>query len=162
MKKIYWDLDGVLRDLYKVTFANRPTHWGYTENGLDIFDVIKKDYTLLEKAPPTPFYKIAIKQPFLNILTHQPNNWIPYTENWINKHFSSIYCKIIYVGTRNQKIDIINKENAYLIEDCPLFDDYSRIILIDSPHNKNIKVKYRIKTPKQLEELLNLINKDLL
>jgi len=162
MKKIYWDLDGVLRDLHKVTFINRPTHWGYTENGLDIFDIIGKDYTLLEKAPPTPFCKIAIKQPFVNILTHQPSSWILYTENWIKKYFSSISYNIIYVETRNQKIEIINKENAYLIEDCPLFNDYSRIILIDSPYNKNIKAKYRVKTPKQLEQLLILINKDLI
>jgi len=156
--KLYWDLDGVLRDLTKLVFKHIPQDWYHKENNEDIFEKINKDLTVLKKSPATEFYKVAIKFPFIKILTCQPEHWKPFTKQWIEKHFSSIVHSVKYLNHQEEKINIIKNENAFLIDDFPFFSDYSRVILIDYPYNRNVRAKIRIRNSKQLDELLKHID----
>ncbi|HPO91345.1 MAG TPA: hypothetical protein PLJ44_09580 [Victivallales bacterium] len=154
MKSIFWDLDGVLRDLSGSVFKNKPNSWNYKENNENIFDKVRKDYSILINAKPTPYLKIALSFPFIKILTCQPDDWKPFTEKWVEKHLSRIAYEIIYTLNQEQKLTIIKSFDAYLIDDCPQFSDYSRIVLIDAPYNRHIKCKIRVKSPNELKTIL--------
>jgi hypothetical protein len=153
--KIYWDLDGVLRDLSKIVFGKDPTEWGAkTDDRLSIFDAIRKDPRLLIDAPTTEYLPVALKQKSVHILTCQPDNWKTLTELWIATHLKDIDVLITFSETSQGKLAML-EGGDYLIEDYPLFSDYKNIILIDRAYNRNVNAPIRVHTPEQLERIID-------
>ena len=153
--KIYWDLDGVLRDLSKLVFGKDPPKWETrTSDRLSIFDAIRKDPRLLIDAPATEYLPVALKQKSVHILTCQPENWRTLTELWVATHLKSTDTAITFTDTSHGKLSMI-EDRDYLIEDYPLFACYKKIILIDKPYNRKVEAPIRVYTPEQLERILN-------
>lgn len=162
MKKIVVDLDGVLRNLgiiFDKLNISTPTTWFWKHQNKDIYDWVAIDYNILLKAKPTKFFPIIKKyygKDTIEIWSHQPKDWQPYTKQWIKKYIKNKV--IIHWFTTDQKYKELKKrKNTILIEDSPNFPSYEQIILIDEPYNQKAKAKIRVRTPKQLErELKNI------
>lgn len=166
MSKNYflWDIDGVLRDLSSV-FKNRPDRWDYKEDGKDIFNIINKNPSILTRIKPLPYLKIALQFPFLTIITIQPENWKNYTSIWLETHLNSISYNVIWLNKHEDKLitlsELEKKHNCryFLIDDYPLFSNYSKVILIDTDYNKFVKANYRVSNSNQLKTIINTLNK---
>lgn len=154
MPKIVFDLDGVLRDLmfylsrkYDVPIVD---NWYWKHNKKDIFDWVDYDKKkVLALAPVTEYYKTIIDNfDFIEIWTCQPKEWMPYTNFWIDAHLKDfIDYKIKIMNTKEKEEALYKSKDTYLVEDCPRFKNYDRILLLDRSYNKDIKVKYRIHSP---------------
>ncbi len=152
---IYWDLDGVLRYLAKVVWNKDPETWHCkTQDHLSIFDVIRMKPQLLIEAPETEYIGVAKKQKELLILSSQPEHWRTLTELWIATHLPDIHIDITFTENSLEKLQYL-RQGDYLIEDYPLFPDYSKIILVDRRYNKNVNAPIRVSTPEQLERIIN-------
>ena len=153
--QIKYDLDGVLRDLigYFCNYFKIPpaTNWNIKYNNKSIFQLIEENkYNILVDSPVTKYFKtIKNNTKNIEIWTHQLNNWIPYTEIWIKKYIGE--CKIRYLETSEKEDRLYSLKDTYLVEDCPNFTNYEKILLIDMPYNQHIKVPNRIRTPLELE-----------
>jgi hypothetical protein len=151
---IYWDLDGVLRNLQFEIYGSYPNKWDAIAGagrfrGLDVFQAVAKDKRILLEAQPTEYLTVArIFEP-ITILTTQPRDWKPYTRWWVRKWLNA---RVIFIDKPEDKLSYL--QSAFLIEDYPFFRDYSNIILIDRPYNQETNCEMRIKNPKQLLELL--------
>ena len=156
--KLVFDLDSVLRDLgkYLIETLNFPKqkNWTWKYKNRDLYWWIKKDnYNAILKSPPTQYVKIVKKHIRVpEIWTCQPEEWIPYTERWLNRHIGK--CRVAYLNTIEKRKKLDEQKNVLLVEDCPLFSNYERIVLIDKPYNRKIKVDYRIMDNKDFERLL--------
>jgi len=152
---IYWDIDGVLRDLSKIVWGFDPDDWNYkSPERLSIFDIIRMNPMLLVEAPAGKYIDVARKQKELLILSAQLPHWRTLTEMWISTHLKDVPVYITFVDNSQEKLKYL-KDGDYLIDDCPLFPDYSKIILVDRKYNRNVNAPIRVKTPKELEEILN-------
>jgi hypothetical protein len=160
MKKIVFDLDGVIRDLgiiHKRFNIPKMNEWCWKYKDKDIYDWVKTDYSVLEEAKPTKYLKVI--QDYINsnnkiieIWSYQPNDWVKYTKNWINKYFKN---SITYWLKPEEKYKKLLKEkDTILIEDYPKYPCYDKIILIDTYNNRNVKSDCRIKTVKELKRKL--------
>ncbi len=166
---IYFDIDGVLRALNSITHNNETiTKWDQkNEDGENVIEAVNNDKTSLLRAPKTKYCNIILDFIVdnglkLNLLSAQPNSWRDNTDTWIEdnvvKHspyFEHVKPDITYVHKPDQKLDIINEKDAVIVEDYPLFDDYSRIILIDYVYNR--AVKKPIKRVRSTEQLVNVL-----
>jgi hypothetical protein len=153
---IYFDLDGVIRWLtHDLRNGQMPKTWSETlPNGEDMCEYIHKNLNALITAPPTKYYDIIRRLPKINIITNQFQSWKPYTLTWIYKHFKPSQIEVNFVSTMEEKLSFLNNGN-FLVEDYPFFPDYSKIILIDWPYNRNVEKPYlRITTPEQLAEVI--------
>ena len=145
-----------MRDLAKKAFGKDPDIWDYIdENGRSIYQIIKQNKSILETSSPTSYLKVALRYPFISILTCQPPDWILYTEKWIKKHLSSVSYDITYLSHQEEKLKVIGYN--YLIDDYPKFSSYNNIILIDKPYNRNIKVPIRVENSNKLEKIIDII-----
>lgn len=150
---IYFDLDGVLRDITQVYLGYTPSEWN-----CGIMEKIRLDPSLLLKAPPTEYYPI-VKEYFENktiyIITCQIQQTRKYTIEWVNKHFRNV--KLIQVKYPEEKLKYLKKGDT-LIEDYPFYKptDISHItlVLIDKPYNKSSICHLRIHSPKALKYFL--------
>lgn len=159
---IAFDLDGTLRDLngellrrYGVPF---PKTWFWRHQGKTIFDFIARDFSLLANCPPTKYLEVVnkiFKHKTLQLWTNQPESWRPHTKIWIEQNIKAAVVETHYLDTKEKQTRLDNNVDYILVEDCPNFKDYSRIILIDQPYNQIIKTTNRIKTTEQLRELLH-------
>ncbi len=159
--KIVFDLDGVLRDLngylntkYGIPY---PQEWFWKHDEKNIFDWVEKDnYATLVYAPATEYERIAkfcFLEQNIELWTCQPDNWKPYTKLWIDLHFPNAV--VHYLNTAEKRARLDNEHSTYLVEDCPLFSHWERIILIDQPYNKNVKCETRIKKPEELMDFIS-------
>lgn len=163
--KICYDLDEVVRDLgtlihkrFKIPEYLQGVWWN-NYKGLNFYDWMTKDLSILIEAPTTEYYK-TIKSfnngSIIEFWSHQPKEWQPYTMKWIKKHFNSYVVRFL---DREEKYEELKKQpNTLLVEDSPFFPSYKQIILLSKPYNLQCKAKIRIKTPKELKELLERIN----
>lgn len=151
---IYFDLDGVIRDLCKAYFGFQPNIW---DCGLK--EKILLDPSPLLKAPPTEYYPV-IKEIFkdrkIYIITFQLSEEAKkYTFSWIKNHFRN--SKVIFVNSPEEKISILKKGDI-LIEDFPLFHQKDFIgktlVLIDKPYNQSSFCHIRIFSPVGLKYFL--------
>jgi len=154
--KTYFDLDGVLRDLSGNFLEQSPEVWHWHKDGKDIWDFVNADIEVLANSKPTIYYPLVANLPHINILTCQPNNWRPPTTEWICRHFTN-NVSVTFVEKPEEKLAILEKENAFIFEDYPQFTDYSRVYLIDHPYNRAVTgyVK-RIKTVQDMAYALGL------
>lgn len=159
-KKVVFDLDGVIRNLgivFEKLNIPTPTNWFWKYKNKDIYDWVKQDYSLLLYAKKTKFFKVIekyCKNKSMEIWSHQPKDWRNYASQWIK---TNIKRKVIvrWFTTEQKQKELQKRNNTWLVEDSPNFSNYDRIILIDEPYNKKVKAKIRVKTPKQLEKILN-------
>jgi hypothetical protein len=153
---VYFDLDGVLRDLCGA--ANiEPDEWDCLINGKSFIEFFDDNLDLLLTAKPTEYLHIAdfyhkyISK--ITILTNQVVSWRRLAVEWINIHFKDDAPEVIF--TKN-KLAYLSSEKDLLIEDDPNLSDYSQVILIDRSYNRNITLPHhRIRSPRLLvRELL--------
>jgi hypothetical protein len=161
--QVVFDLDGVLRDLLgclnKRFGVPIPTTYHWRHKGKTIFDYFGEYPNLLKLAPKTK-YLDTIKRynisPFI-IWSAQPKGiWQTNAVEWIKSYNISNY-SIEFLSTKEKYQKLHKNNDIFLVEDNPTFSNYDRIWLIDAPYNKKINVPYRIKTPKQLELLLESV-----
>lgn len=140
---IYCDIDGVLRDLCGAAGIN-PTVWnckiGLAE--LSFTEYFSTYRELLILAKPTEYlnalhyYHNHVEK--IVLLSNQPKSWQELTQVWIKRYFN---CSPIIIYTAN-KLDYLTSKNDLLIEDSPNLSDYSQVIVIDRPYNRNIKLPH--------------------
>lgn len=168
IKKIVFDIDGVCRNLigclcqkYNLFYPIEWNDWG--KEGIDIYELVKRDYNVLIKSKPTIFVEAVkrfadktstIDKP-IEFWSNQPEDWIKYTTKWLNKHFS--YYKLISL-TPEEKFKRLKKEkDTILIDDYPLFENNDRIITYGLPYNIHLLAAHwwRINLPETEFEYLN-------
>lgn len=164
--KIVFDLDGVLRNLYpilrrKFNLYSPQTYCAWDDDGKNIYDLVKKDYSILERAKPTKYIKTiqdyiakqSIYDQSIEIWSYQPYSWVQYTCKWIEKYFPKF---IAYWLTPKEKFKRLKDNKDYiLIDDYPLHLNYHhRLWLIDQKYNQNVKCEIRIKTVDELRNKL--------
>ena len=150
---LLYDLDGVLRWLTAVPRDwHEPASWDEPlPNGQSILEFFGEKLERLCYAPVTEYYSTMVKdrRQRMTILTHQPEEWIPYTDKWIHVYIPN--AEVIYVNSFEEKMKYINEETL-LVDDYPKFKDNSKIVIIDRPYNKNVKDCYiRIKSPEEFD-----------
>lgn len=151
---IFFDLDGVIRDIHKAVFGDEYiSDWdSKPKNGKGLFETVKENMSVIETALPTKYYEVISLYEPISIISCQPDDWRPYTERWMNKYLP--FSKIVYTHTAEEKLGMLGDFDV-LIEDYPNFSDYSKIILIDTTYNQNVKgERMRIKEPIQLDYFL--------
>jgi len=163
MAMIYFDLDGVLRDLCGTVLGFEPDDWDYRDkDGTAFVDIVGKNKEILTTAKPTPYvdvyqwcrnhkYKVAI-------LTAQIKDWIPYAAIWIVNNLG-IPFDLICVDKREDKLAFLQPTDI-LVEDYPFFKEKKdQIILVDRKYNRIADGIKRVKSPNELwVELLLRIN----
>jgi hypothetical protein len=157
--KIFFDLDGVLRDLSK-GMGFEPQTWNekHPETGQTVMEILNGDLTILRDAPPMSYLSRILEMSELRkikIATVQDLPWRPYTEEWIRKYIPN--AEIIWFVNGEDKLEFCTGEcKGILVEDSPNLSDYTNVILIDHPYNRNIpfkswgKVHVRVHNPDQL------------
>lgn len=143
-KKLWIDIDGVLRDLHALIRGGEPKKWSAKIGKYTFNEYINNKLDILVDAPPTEYFPIICDyvktMEKINIISCQPCKWIPYTIKWldtnlnrqgINKYHLTIVSHI------EQKEEYINR-NELIIEDYPFFSKRmkKKIILIDKPYNQ--------------------------
>jgi len=148
---IYFDLDGVIRDLCGITNQEFPT-WCSDIQGMNFIEYFDKNLHLLLEAPPTEYYTVINNySKDIVIMTSQPENWRQNTIKWIDAYFSNRDIKIIF---DDKKLHFL-AERDFLVEDYPYFENYSQIVLVKRPYNKDVKGAYlEISCPEELEKFL--------
>ena len=152
--KIVFDCDGVIRDLlgylhtvHKVPLAEE---WFWTYWGKDIYEWAKEDdYKILTAAPPTEYLPIAVKFA-KEIWTSQPPVWQAKTIIWCDKHLPGVKIRFLTNAEKRERLDFLT--DTILIEDSPEFDNYRRIILVDTLYNKG-KGYFRVAGAEELGQL---------
>jgi hypothetical protein len=148
---IYFDLDGVLRDLCSQVFPEKVvTDWEFKDElGRNIYQIVcdKPDHCKL--AGPTQYLK-TINDNFeeIHILSNQPKRWQPFTDEWLEEYLEIPYY-VCYTKGPEQKLDILEEEDI-LVEDYPFFSRYNQIILIDQPYNQMANSRIRVTNPEGL------------
>jgi len=149
---IYFDLDGVIRDLCSIVFGFEPIKWDYqNKEGKTLVDIINENMGILRDAPPTkylPFIKPF--SPLVILSSKCPEKWKIRTRGWVNKYLPRSELHFINPKTKQ---NFLNKGD-FLVEDSPNLTSYENIILIDRKYNKNILPYKRVKTGYQLKKIL--------
>ena len=162
-KHIVWDLDGVIRALFK-SFRERfnipDGVYGYNSTdlflGKTIYEWAKEDYSFIYKSDPTEYLdtiKECTNGSKIEIWSHQPDDWIKYTKKWLNTYLKGKYI-IKYLTPEEKYRKLKDNPNYFLVEDSPRFPCYDRIVLIDREYNREIKPFIRIKSKEELKIFL--------
>ena len=156
MLSLFWDLDGVLRNLHKEVLSEDPKTWDWKKNGKSLVEIVDENRNMLVDADPTKYFNLASSLPDISILTRQPDPWRDLTMKWLDTHFLKTRVYLTFVESMEEKIKLLKKyPKTFLIDDFPGFSDYSRVILIDHAYNKKVKKPYR--RVKTVEELRGII-----
>ena len=145
MLNVFWDIDGVLRDLCGIVWGSEPEEWTNEFKGINIYDFVKlKDYRPLVEAESFEFIQVARSMPEVFILSCQPVEWRKYTEEWLKRNFSDNRLFLCFVEEIEEKINFLNKaKDFFLIDDYPFFSDYSKVILIDKLYNRIVENPFK-------------------
>jgi len=159
---VYFDLDGVIRHLTHGLFEGKIQKWSQPlPNGGDLMEYLHANPEILLTAPPTELFHAIKLVKKIDIITSQPVSWRVNTAKWIHAHFpKELYdVKYTFVDNADDKLKFLENDEDLLIEDYPLFKDYSKIILIDAPYNQDVKnPRVRVKTPLALYKILGELN----
>ncbi|TAL62090.1 MAG: hypothetical protein EPN88_13815 [Bacteroidetes bacterium] len=155
---IFFDIDGVIRDVCTPVFGKQADKWEQKDsNGNGVIKAISENLDILVSAPTLEYLECVI--PYMDyFLSHQPETWRVYTDEWIRRNIGESYVsKAIYVSHPDQKMEYIHN-NDILVEDSPKLRDYKNVILVDRPYNKNINGRIiRVYDAKQLKYILNMV-----
>ena len=155
---IYFDLDGVLRDLISPLFHVKDVRFWNVENqfGQNFLDLVNRNLDVLLHAPCTEYVDVWKKFKGI-IITKQPLQWKFLTSVWISVNLGK--ADVLYVEDGESKLQYL-KDGDYLVEDYPYFEDYSKIILIDHLYNREVKHPFaRVKNARGLARILSRLSK---
>ena len=153
---IYFDIDGVLRDLSGEAFPDKPIlKWEQQRDGNGIFGAIEGRPSLLHTAPPMEYMYtvrvLSLRGVKITILSTQPDTWRRGTTRWLNRYLPHV--PYIYTYHMEEKFDHV-KEGDVLIDDYPYFSSYDRVILVDRPYNTETPAPIRVFSPVVLAAIL--------
>uniref|UniRef100_A0A6M3XKE3 5' nucleotidase n=1 Tax=viral metagenome TaxID=1070528 RepID=A0A6M3XKE3_9ZZZZ len=151
---IFWDLDGVLRNLtYK--FLGSPFTQGEVDGwertndkGQDVVSFVDNNLEVLTDAPECEYMEVARLFSPIHVVSAQPDSWRRHTSAWLDAHIPD--ARVKYLTDTHHKLYYLDAGFRVLVEDCPLYASYRDIILIDRPYNQDITVPRRVKTPEEL------------
>jgi phosphoglycolate phosphatase-like HAD superfamily hydrolase len=166
VNKIVFDVDGVLRNLYPVVrrkfgLWSPNNYFDWDKKGINIYDLVKKDYNILVEAKPTRYIKFIQElheKEAIELWSWQPDDWIPYTRKWLGKYFNKWLP--LWLKPDEKFKQLLKEPNTYLVEDNPNFPNYDRVILIDQKYNRNVKAKHRVKNVKELKAKIKEVIND--
>ena len=159
MHKVYIDVDNVIRDLESAVFGKPAEKWYNKVGDIHFVEYVTANKEKVLTDTPECEYCEALQKwlkvvdPIgLAFLSCQPDEWQPYTEKWLKKRFPGM----IYIFTKKpeDKLLVVDSQDGILIDDYPLYKDYSRIAIVDRLYNQNIKSACRIKGPMDFVLLL--------
>ena len=153
---IYWDLDGCLRLLDRVFIGREANRWGELDDkGMSLHEVFNNDPALGLIAEPSEYIEMANTLPEIHFITSQPLTWQKYAAMWIKRHIHVPY-DIIFTRGCDAKLAIL-KPGDFLIEDSPLFSEYSCIIMVDRAYNQHVNCPIRVKSAEELRFVIHEI-----
>lgn len=151
---LYWDIDGVLRNLVGVVFPYEPQEWAEKCNGRSLNQVIDDDTRLLRIAEPFQEYlDVANSFMHIDILSAQPKPWRTWTCHWLAAYVTADF-DVKYVDKSRDKLNVLQPGDI-IIDDGPFYDDFSQVALIDRAYNRHIDAPVRIASKDQLIEFLD-------
>ena len=153
---LWVDLDETIRAIANVTYTSYPIVYGQLIDGSTFIQYVDQHPILLRVAPPTEYLSVINKLKSIRILSAQPTNWRVESSIWLERNLSIPY-HTIFVNDCNEKLEYLRKGD-WLIDDSPQFSNYDQIILIDRPFNQHIECENRVKTPYDLEKMINCKN----
>jgi hypothetical protein len=159
---IWFDIDGVIRDLCTPAFGYDPPSWDHAvmKDGIEsnIVGIIDRNLDILYNAPTFPYInvlKLAGGQRKVTLITHQQEHWKPCTNFWLwRNHIETI--PIVFVSSMKDKLAHL-KPGDLLVEDYPYYEDYSQIVLIDRAYNKNVETENRVTCESELGAALGIV-----
>lgn len=159
-KKIAFDIDGVIRDLYTAVtkaFNFEIKNWFWKLNGKDIYDLAREKPEIVTDAPATKYLNVinSFTNGHIELWSHQPDEWKLYTNFWLREHLKSgVDIELRYLNPKEKYRALLKEKDTILVDDYPYFNSYKRVILIDAPYNQMTKANIRIKTEKELKDAL--------
>lgn len=155
---IFWDLDGVLRNLGYRFHDDFPDTWDEkNKDGYDIYDWIAENPDDLKNAPELEYAMVARLCCPIHIVSCQPESWRPNTSKWIDAHFD--HARIKYLNNPQDKLKYLEGGKRILIEDYPNFNSYDFIILVDRRYNRTVSNVNRVHTCTELINEIIKLNK---
>lgn len=159
MKKLFIDIDGIVRDIHIPAMKKPAQVWAVKIKGVSFVDYVTKHIDeILPNCKKAEYYDVVKEwiglASYVNLefLSCQPESWIPYTEKWLHEHFPGMPYQ--FVGTPEEKLGIVRKNNAWLIDDYPNFSDYSKVIIADKPYNQKSKGNVRVRDKEEFMYIL--------
>jgi hypothetical protein len=152
-RNIFWDLDGVLRNICFRFSKHPPDQWDRTnEDGLTVIEYINMNLKDLVNAPTLEYYDLAMQCKPLHVVSIQPELWRHFTSEWLDDWMPD--AKIKYVLEPAHKLEYLKVGTRVLIEDSPNLGDYTHTILVDRPYNKGVQVPRRVYNAEQLRKAI--------
>lgn len=154
---IYFDLDGVIRDLCQYAFGKYPNTWEYQINGKGIIEIFNDDKPGLFLSPVTEYYSFIKTLDHITIITFQLESWIPFTKVFLSTRFKPDQYNVIWVNSFQEKLDIV-KEGDYIVEDYPFYTkEFSskRCIMVDMPYNREVSAFQRVYNTNDLKNVFH-------
>jgi len=154
---LYFDLDGVLRDLECAIWGEPQQTWLKGKDDKSVYEYVTANPHLLTEAQPDGYWKVVkhVHKELgkkIPILTCQPVNWRDLTMEWINEHIPESDVK--FVAKHEDKLEVL-EETDMLIDDNPFYGGKQRVIMVDKPYNKAC-MNWKIQTKQQMEILIKL------
>lgn len=154
---MFFDIDGVIRRLDIAVFGKPTKVWDERgPDGKGIVEIVSSNPEIILKARKTKYCGVLYDFQPVNFLTVQPPSWRPQTEIWLKQNLPGLEYQVKYAQNSSDKLKSLNNGQV-LVEDCPNFQDFSQIILVDRPYNRTAKAPRRVKSPEELLDLLNRI-----
>lgn len=151
--KLVFDFDGVLRNTLLPIVGGEPDKWDWTKDGLNIYEIVKRNPSILLEAPPTKYLSIISKYiTHLKVFTGQPTWWKTSTHAWLHAHVTMPF-DVVFVGDIGAKLGYLD-DDMLLVDDYPFYDDYTQIAVVDCKYNQNVQSCYRrLHTVDDMEKL---------
>jgi hypothetical protein len=155
---IFWDLDGVLRNLTYKFHTGDIDNWEMKNgSGKTAVEHVDENMEVLTNAPECEYMEVAKQFYPIHVVSAQPDHWRRHTSAWLDAHIPN--ARIKYLTDTHHKLRYLDAGTRVLVEDCPLYASYRDIILIDRPYNQEISVPRRVKSPEELlVELRRFLN----
>lgn len=152
MMPIFFDLDGVIRNLAVAVFGTDPPHYYHTVDGKSLVDIVHENPRMLIDAPETE-YCDYIRSTYgeIIILTAQWPDWLDRTRAWIKEHIPH---SVVLNCKPSEKVRFIERIGGLLIEDSPTLSSYKNIILVNRAYNQEVTGCVRVYNPDELDRAI--------
>jgi len=154
-RKVYFDVDGVLRDMIGYFLGTPDDDWDARVDGKNLYEKLEEDFSVLERMPPMDY--VPVVRQFTDrpdIITAQIEEEArEATTRWVLKHFRD--ANIIFVGNSEEKNSLLS-ENDRIFDDHPRFPWSPKLII--AGHGYNVyKHGFRINDICELEAVLEVL-----
>ncbi len=152
---IYFDLDGVLRNLCIACLGHEADEWYETnDDGDNVIEIVNKNKSVLFWARQTEYFDyVNDNLDNVTILTNQLESWKQDTEMWLFCNFDIPY-KVIYTKCSDEKLTFL-KDDDILFEDYPFMRSYKNVALIDRKYNRCTKVPLRVHNINEFKKVID-------